>query len=515
LRYTWTSTATGKISGNSQNNVPKALTEIVETLTNAGDSTGSVTYTIVPANTTGCAGEAVVVKINVSASAGITTFSPDKTTGCSPLKIAFKNTTKGSINTYHWDFGDGQTLTTTDNNTVNHTYFSSVAKTVTAKLVTETDCGSYTSEYVIRITPNTVQPELVVNGDEYEGCAPHTVKFFNNSKGAVFYKYDFGDGTIIEGNQSPETISHTFTQGGTYVVKLTASNGCSDTTTTETIKVYPQAVTNFSADVTSACDSVTVKFANLSKNALAYLWDFGDGTTSKDPNPTHPFTDAKPSYTVSLISYSSFGCGDTLQKIDYIKVGATPHPAFVVSPGLTIQYPNYRFTFKNDTPGDMQSYLWEFGDGQTSTSVDAEHSYPDTGAYEVKLTAINKTGCSNTITQTVRILGVPGNLFIPNAFMPNSLVDEIRIFQAKGSGMAEWHLRVFNKWGQLIWQTTQLDDKGRPVEGWDGMMFGEKAPQGVYFWEAGAKFINGTEWAGMQYSVGSDPKKAGTFNLIR
>ncbi|HET8827851.1 MAG TPA: PKD domain-containing protein, partial [Pelobium sp.] len=515
LSYTWTSVASDKISGNSQNTIPKPLNQILETLTNSGDSTESVTYTIVPENSNGCAGEAIVVTINVSASAGITTFSPDKTVGCSPLNIAFKNTTKGSKNTYYWDFGDGETLVTTDNDPVNHTYYTHVAKTVTAKLITETDCGSYNSEFVIRITPNTVEPELVVNGDEYEGCAPHTVKFFNNSKGAVFYKYDFGDGTIIEGNQSPQTISHTFTKGGTYVVKLTASNGCSDTTTTETIKAFPQATTNFSADFSGTCDSVVVNFKNESTNAIAYLWDFGDGRFSTDENPTHTFTDEKASYNVSLISYSSFGCANTLQKTKYIQVGATSNPDFVVSPGLTIQYPNYRFTFKNTTDGETQSYLWDFGDGTSSTAFDAEHSYPDTGTYKVKLTVTNTSGCTDTISKTVKILGVPGNLFIPNAFMPNSLVDEIRTFKAKGSGIAEWHFRIFNKWGQLVWQTNQLDDKGRPTESWDGMMFGQKAPQGIYFWEAEAKFINGTEWPGMSYQDIMNPKKAGTLNLIR
>lgn len=515
MRYTWTSTVLGKISGNSQNNTPKSLKEIVEKLTNIGDSTGSVTYTISTENATGCAGNPVLVTINVTAVIGSSIFSPDKTIGCSPLKIVFTNTTKGSENTYHWDFGDGQTLTTTDNSTLNHTYFTNIAKTVTAKLITETACGSYTSEFNIRITPNMVEPKLIINGDEYEGCAPHTVKFFNNSKGAIFYKYDFGDGTTIEGNQSPEIIFHTFTLAGTYVVKLTASNGCSDTTITETIRVRPQSVSNFSGDFTASCDSVTVKFSNESKNALGYKWDFGDGQFSTDANPMHTFKNKKPAYTVSLISFSSFGCPDTLQKIDYIKVGATPAPDFEVSPGLTIQYPNYRFTFKNSTPGDIKAYIWDFGDGKTSTDIDTEHSYADTGAYKVKLTAINKTGCSNTIIKTVKILGVPGNLFIPNAFMPNSLVDEIRVFQAKGSGLAEWHFRIFNKWGQLVWQTTLLDENGRPVEGWDGMMFGEKAPQGIYFWEAGAKFINGTEWAGMSYKNHLDPKKAGTLNLIR
>ena len=514
MRYTWTSTVQGNITGNSIKSTATALDQITDTLINLGTSAGSVTYTIKPENTTGCTGDPISITVNVSSSPGLSTFSPNKTVGCSPLAITFSNTTAGNLNTYYWDFGDGTQLTTTDNTPVNHTYVSAVAKTFTARLITETDCGKYTSEYVIKVSPNTVLPELVVNGDEYEGCAPHTVKFFNNSKGAVLFKYDFGDGTIIETNRAPENIIHTFTKGGTYTVKLTASNGCSDTTTTETITVYPQANTNFDADVREGCSSITVKFRNKSTGALTYLWNFGDGTVSTELNPVHTFTSAKPAYTISLITTSSFGCADTLQLEDYIKVTSAPQVAFQVLPGETIQYPNYRFSFKDKTTGDVQSWTWDFGDGTNSNLRDPEHTYADTGIYKVQLKAQNATGCIETLTKTVRITGTPGSLFVPNAFMPNSLSQELRTFKAKGSGLEKWTMRVFNKWGEMIWQTDKLDEKGAPMEDWDGTMFGVEAPQGIYFWEISAKYKNGTEWVGMSYN-GSEPKRTGTINLIR
>jgi PKD repeat protein len=514
MRYTWTSSATGSIKGNSSRSVAASVTSIADTLLNTGSATGNVTYTIIPENITGCVGEPIKVTVNVSASPGISTFSPDKTTGCSPLKITFSNTTPGGVNTYHWDFGDGTRLTTHNNNSVSHVYSSAVAKTFKAKLITETDCGQYESEYIVKIAPNTVLPELVVNGNEYEGCAPHTVKFFNNSKGAVLFKYDFGDGTVIESNRSPETIVHTFTKGGTYQVKLTASNGCSDTTTIETIKVFPGTVADFDADLREGCSSITVKFKNKSTGALSYLWDFGDGTISTAANPVHTFRSGSPSYSVRLITTSSFGCTDTLEKQDFIKIASQPKANFKVIPGLTIQYPDFRFSFQDHTEGDVATRFWDFGDGSTSSVKDPEHHYPDTGLYKVTLRVTNAAGCSETLTKSVRITGTPGSLFVPNAFMPNSLSEELRTFKAKGSGLSKWHMRVFNKWGQMIWQTDKLDEKGRPVEGWDGTMFGVQAPQGIYFWEIGAKYINGTEWAGMTYN-GAEPKKTGTINLIR
>jgi len=514
MRYTWTSTASSGISGNTNQSSPVEITEIKGTFANIGNSTGSVTYTITPENITGCAGEPITVTINVSNSNGTTTFSPNKTTGCSPLAVTFNNSTSGSSNTYHWDFGDGQTLVTTDNNPVNHTYTSATSQTFTVKLITETDCGSFASEFVIRITPNTIQAELAVNGNEYEGCAPHTVRFFNNSKGALLYKYDFGDGTIIETNRSPETITHTFTKGGTYNVKFTASNGCSESNIIQTIRVYPQAITDFSADKTEGCTPLSIKFQNKSTGALSYLWDFDDGTVSTEENPVHIFSGNKPAYTITLITTSSFGCNDTLIMPDFIKVSTPPVVNFQVLPGEIIQYPNYRFTFKNTTSGDVTSYYWDFGDGTSSSSTNPEHSYADTGVYRVSLQAINSFACSQTLIKTVQITGTPGGLFIPNAFMPNSFTEELRTFKPKGSGIEKYRMRIFNKWGEMIWQTDKLSDKGIPLEGWDGTMHNVQAPQGIYFWEISAKFINGTEWAGMVYN-GQEPKKVGTINLIR
>jgi hypothetical protein len=59
---------------------------------------------------------------------------------------------------------------------------------------------------------------------------------------------------------------------------------------------------------------------------------------------------------------------------------------------------------------------------------------------------------------------------------------------AIGSGIKSWHMSVFNKWGQILWETTQLND-GKPVEGWDGTYKNTPQPQGIYFWKIDIEFI--------------------------
>jgi hypothetical protein len=109
---------------------------------------------------------------------------------------------------------------------------------------------------------------------------------------------------------------------------------------------------------------------------------------------------------------------------------------------------------------------------------------------------------------------VPGQLYFPNAFEPLSGTIELRTFTAKGSGIKEWHMQIFNNYSQLIWETTKLDSKGSPADGWDGTINGTPAPQGVYIWQASATFINGQEWKGN--TIGNSlPKRTGSIHLIR
>ena len=443
-------------------------------------------------------------------------FVPDKTLGCSPLTVTFKNNTQGASNKFIWDFGDGSPLiTSTSKDPVSHTYVTNSGKNFPAKLTVVNECGTAEKTFVIKTSPNTVYPDLVVNGGDYEGCAPHTVIFTNASTGAGFYTYDFGDGSAPYTTNNAGPVTHTFLKAGTYKVVLKAGNGCSDTTTNETIKVWPQAETSFSADVTKGCNVLSVKFSNHTQGGTAYIWDFGDGETSTAPSPTHVYKHRNTPYTVRLISTSRFGCPDTLEKKNLIRVIPPPVARFDVLPGELIKHPNYTFDFKDISDGDIVSSIWDFGDkSPLASGSNMTHTYADTGTYFVRMKVVSREGCADSAVKKVRISGIPGNLSVPNAFMPNSVTEELRSFRAKGSGIAKWHMRVFNKWGEQLWQTDRLDKKGSPLDSWDGTWKGQPVQQGIYFWEITATFKNGTEWAGMTYNS-SEPKRTGSIHLIR
>lgn len=476
------------------------------------DPTGrDITYVITLTATTPCGTTTQSSEVLVKAKP-ISIFSPDKTAGCSPFKVTFSNTSPGNSSSYTYDFGDGETLTVTDKNSVSHIYNTISVKDYVVKMIATNECGSTESQYTIRVSPNSIVPELVVNSNQLRGCAPLKVDFYNNTKGANTFVYDFGDGSTAVTHTAPEVVTHTFAKAGKYTITLHASNGCSNASTTEEIEVLEQPIVSFTADKTSGCDGVVVKFKNNSQNAIGYVWDFGDGTTSNAIEPTHTFNGSGKSFTVTLTATNTLGCTNTVSIPNYINTANPPVSTFTVSPGNELSIPNYTFGFK-DASVDAVSWEWTFGDGSRSTLQNPNRTYAEDGVYTVTLKVLNKEGCSATSTQSVRIIGVPGNLNLPNSFMPASAKNELRTFKAKGQGIKEWKMSVFNKWGQLLWETTQLDD-GAPLEGWDGTFKGQDQPQGVYYWKIDVKFINGSDWKGMTYDS-SPARKTGVIYLIR
>ena len=245
---------------------------------------------------------------------------------------------------------------------------------------------------------------------------------------------------------------------------------------------------------------------------MSYLWDFGDGATSTQVAPTHVYTAKQGQFTVKLTAFNSLGCPQTSVLTDYIKIIGPPVADFSISPAAVISIPENTFKFTNESTNSPQTYQWSFGDGVSSNLKDPTHMYADTGKYLVKLKVFNEQGCVDSTQKYVQIMGVPGYLYVPNSFIPGGTSLALQKFTAIGVGIKSWRMSIYNKLGQVIWETTQLSD-GKPVESWDGTYRNVLQPQGIYFWKIDVKFINGSEWKGMSY--GGPPKRTGEIYLMR
>ena len=446
-------------------------------------------------------------------------FTQDQQSGCGPLLVTFRNTsnlTEGA--TFSWDFGNGQTSNEANPAPVNFLQDpSGKDKTYTVSLNASTACGTSVA-YRTTITVRT-RPVSVFSPGSTLGCAPVSVEFVNTSPESsnTTYTYDFGDGSTPEVYHDRRPVAHSYaavTEQKFYTVRMTAKNDCGSHSSEHTIRIAP---TNVIAELVvdarqkQGCAPHSVQFSNNSSEASAYVYDFGDGSPTVTSNTapeklTHTFKLAGV-YTVTLTATNSCSSVTTTETITVIE-----QPVTSFSVDRPLAYPGLKLKFSNQSSGAIK-YLWEFGDGSSSTATNPEHAYAQLGTYQVKLTAINLENCPSSQVLSIAVEGEPGSLFVPNAFIPGSENVEFRVFKAKGTGIESWRMTVYDKWGALLWETRQLED-GKPTEGWDGTYRGQKMPQGLYFWKIDVKLRNGTEWKGVRLNSGS-PKRTGTINLIR
>lgn len=347
-------------------------------------------------------------------------FTPNNSVGCSPMHVIFNNTSSGLNSTYTWNFGDGSApIITTVRDTIGHTFYTAVRDTFFIKLVAVNECGADSLSYAIVVSPNTIFLDFAVNGNEQSGCSPHVVNFINNSAGASSFTWDFGDGTIINTTNNIDTIQHLFLQPGTYNVHLRATNGCSDTTATETVIVYPKPEADFSANTYYACQGANVQFNNLSIDATSYLWEFGDGNASALTNPDHAYS-SPGVYTVKLSAFRFNGpgsvCTDTISK--QIQIVATL-PGWFTATDTASNCAPLTVTFTNQQTPSVNAN-WNFGDGTTGNGDVITHTFTIAGTYLVTLTAVSPGGCTYITTRTVKTLGPNGTFNYSSGYLCNS-----------------------------------------------------------------------------------------------
>ena len=143
-------------------------------------------------------------------------------------------------------------------------------------------------------------------------------------------------------------------------------------------------------------NKLTVSFLNESKGAFSYFWDFGDGTTSTETNPVHKFRATNVTYTVSLKASTASGTTDTYKQSICI-VEKVPQASFsttIMNP-LTVVLSN--------ASTNAVSYLWDFGDGTTSTLKEPTHKYKSIGVYKITLTVYNDFGKSSIVYKNVTV----------------------------------------------------------------------------------------------------------------
>ena len=270
----------------------------------------------------------------------------------------------------------------------------------------------------------------------------------------------------------------------TYIV--TGNDGCSPPVIDSvTIVVLPLPVVNFTVDIDHGCAPLCVNFTDASTVTgdiiASRIWDFGDGTLiSNSQNLSHCFNNPG-QYSITSKVTTNSGCVASYTNINMISVFAKPIAAFTPSPNpASIIDPE--ITMNTSFSSNVNYWYWNFGDGDTlaPNSPNPTHQYSTTveSSYTVTLIIHNANDCYDTVSHEI-VIGPEFTFYIPNSFTPNE--DGTNdYFGGAGTGISKYSLWIFDRWGNMIFYSSELYDK------WNGKSnHGQDISQlEVYVWKA-------------------------------
>jgi PKD repeat protein len=232
--------------------------------------------------------------------------------------------------------------------------------------------------------------------------------------------------------------------------------------TTTAVNVGPSA--EFSATPVTGNEPFTTTFGDLSSSQdgiISWLWNFGDGTTSTERNPTHCYAHDG-TYTVTLTVTDGDGSSDTVTKTAYITVtDVGPKADFSYTAGVNNKALTVAFADLSSSYDGIVSWLWDFGDGATSTEQNPTHAYPHIGKYSVTLRITEADGNTETKQEEV-VVPIGNQIFYPGTAVTMTSADgRIAIDIPEGCFSSE-------TWISILAEESSAVDSGAP----SGFKFG-------------------------------------------
>jgi len=309
----------------------------------------------------------------------------------------------------------------------------------------------------------------------------NSVQFTAIAPSAISYQWNFGDGN----SSNISNPMHTFPNAGTYSVTLTVTdgNGCTNSVTKQ-ITVTP--VSGHRSD-TTICEGQAVEI-HAFPGADTYSW--APGASLSNTTIYNPI--ATPTTTTMYVATVTMATGCVFYDTVVVHVSTKVSAGFDYSPNPPIA--NRPIQFNSYTSG-AQHYAWSFGDGTGSAEEDPIHLYTRSGSFQVCLIVTNDA-CLDTVCKmidaTVHLV-----IAVPSAFSPNGDGTNDILF-AHGAGVESFSLKIYNRWGQLVFETTDLN------KGWDGTFKGQPQRIETYAYVLTATFLDGSHY-----------QKTGNLSLIR
>jgi len=362
-------------------------------------------------------------------------------------------------------------LNTTSNNSITGTWNPSTINTSTAGNQTytftpTTGVCATTSTLQILVNPQ-VTPTFNAIGPLCQNAAnPALPNSSNNTP-------------PITGTWNPASISTT-TLGLTNYT-FTPNIGQCASNANISVEIIPTPNPTINTNLTSGCAPLTVQLSTESITNATYSWS-ANGVNIGSTSTLNSTFNNPGCYTISLTT--SLGtCQGNSTSTNLICVEGAPSTYFSVFPPFFSNSSEFA-TFNNSTTG-ATSYTWDFGDGLTSTDFNPTHIYTNiNGNILATLTATSPLGCTSSYSVVITYKDET-IFYVPNSFTPDE--DEFNqtwgpVF-TKGFDAYNFSLYIYNRWGELIWESNDANAR------WDGSygVNGVKCPQGVYSWKINFK----------------------------
>lgn len=320
-------------------------------------------------------------------------------------------------------------------------------------------------------------PTAKLNSTSANLCTPQqTFTFSAQVTGQTAIQWYFGQGANIAEATTAGPFNITYSSPGLKTVFLQVKNdlGCSVVETKTFMVGLKPDIPRLLVNKVDFCLTDTIRLSTPAQNDATYQWTGPGGFTSTEREPLIPVISRAVAGVYSLV-VSRGDCSTAPVDITVPEIYKNPVAAFRTDPTIPakLSFPVTVKFFNEST--DADSYLWDFGDGTTSTEVNPEHTYTDRGNYDVTLTAIKTNVCTVSLVQGKFVISEAGAIFIPNTFTPNndSVNDE---FVVNMNNIRTFRIQIFNRYGILMYSSDNL------VENWDGTYKNEQVPVGTYFY---------------------------------
>lgn len=433
-------------------------------------------------------------------------FVKDQAYICEGGIICFENYSvdkdpSGVLN-HSWDFGDGQYSSAWD---TCHRYESEGVYRIQIKV--DNGCAQNVYRDSIRVFPI---PEVHIEGGA-PVCEDSELELsLHSDEPLKEIVWLFDDGTKESGRLK---VRHAFEEPGMHrvilQVKADQITAC-PATDSVSVDIWTKPRVKILPLDTVACPPLLYEPEIVGTSSDYFRWDYGDGTeiTSEMQHVYENDTNFIRDYNITAFVENNLGCKE--EHHGRIRIYNNSKAAW--SKSISFGRPE-KVRFIN-LSRDYTECFWYLPDGRVVNSPeDQELVFEEENTYPLSLVTVNQYGCRDSVYQDYR--SYMGGLYFPNTFIPHSANARVNRFNGIGIGLKEYHLEIFDLYGNKVFETRALLG-GEPAVGWDGRNGkGEMLPQGMYIWRAQAIFFSEDIWTGNNNRSGKGQTTQGTVLMLK